>query len=197
MISWQWLNLKAEVNMSRTLTVPRGVAGKPPLELEMSLIDDAESRLHEVRLSSSATSKDLEGLFNEAANMVTKYLAWVKYELLRAEKEHELNRATVILDKAPEEAKRLKDAGIKLNEDIREALIARDEDCQKSLDVLNSLKAVEALLLASSQTFIRAHYSARSVASAKETAPTPNLGYSVGDLTEKEQPNFMGKSNWK
>lgn len=175
----------------RILRVPRGTPLKPHLELDMSLLDTAEKRLHEVRLANPALSKDLEGLFNEAANLATKYLAWIKYEILQAEKNYSLDRATVILEKLPEEALKLKEKGIKMNEDYREALIIRDEACARSLDVLNSLKAVQALLEASSETFIRAHYSSRN--KEREMAPTPNFMGTVGQTYEIPQNNFMGK----
>lgn len=179
----------------RILRVPRGTPNKPALELNMDLLDAAEKRLHEVRLANPALSKDLEGLFNEAANLATKYLAWIKYEILQAEKNYSLDRATVILEKLPEEAARLKEKGIKMNEDYREALIIRDEACSRSLDVLNSLKAVQALLEASSETFIRAHYSSRT--KEKEMAPTPNFMGTVGQTIDVPQANFMGKIGGK
>jgi hypothetical protein len=179
----------------RVLRVPRGTPNKPPLELNMELLDTAEKRLHEVRLANPAMSKDLEGLFNEAANLATKYLAWIKYEILQAEKNYSLDRATVILEKLPEEALKLKEKGIKINEDYREALIIRDEACAKSLDILNSLKAVQALLEACSETFIRAHYSSRN--KEKELAPTPNFNGIVGQTFEVPQANFMGKIGGK
>lgn len=179
----------------RILRVPRGLPNKPPLELNMEILDTAERRLHEVRLANPALSKDLEGLFNEAANTATKYLAWVKYEILQAEKNYTLDRATVILEKLPEEALKLKDKGIKMNEDYREALIARDEACSKSLDILNALKAVQSLLEASSETFIRAHYSSRN--KEKEMAPTPNFIGTTGQTVDVSQANFMGKIGGK
>lgn len=178
----------------RILRVPRGKRDKPALELDMSIIDEGERRLHEVRMVSSATSQDLSGLYNESANTTSKYLAWVAYEILNADKQHMLDRATVMLDKAPEEAIRLKETGIKMNEDLREALIARDADCQISLDIVNSLKAVQKLLEASYWTFIRAHNAAGEVAKKKDFAPTPNFSGTVGQTYDLPQTNFMGKN---
>lgn len=183
------------ISTPRILRVPRGTPSKPELELNMQILDEAERRLHEVRLANPALAKDLEGLFNEAANTATKYLAWIKYEILQAEKNYSLDRATVILEKMPEEAAKLKAAGIKMNEDYREAFIIRDEACSRSLDILNSLKAVQALLEASSETFIRAHYSSRN--KEKEMAPTPNFMGTTGQTYEIPQNNFMGKPGGK
>ena len=168
------------------------------MELDMSILDEADRRMHEVRMVSHATCKELGGLFNQAANLSGKYLSWVKYELLKAEKNHNLNRATVILEKAPAEAVKLKELGIKLNEDIREALIAKDPDCSLSLDILNSLKAVEALLSSSQWSYIRAYQSADDNAKSRgNSGPTPNLTGTVDRLTDASPKNFMGSSERK
>jgi hypothetical protein len=164
----------------------------PAIQLDMTTLDEAERRLSDVRTVTPATQKDLEGLFNEAANTATKYLAWIEYEILQATKRFELDRATVILDKAPEYANSIKESGIKMNESVREALIARDESCQMSLDVLNSLKAVKALLEAKSESFIRAHYSSRAIADYKGQTPMQNFGGAIGRLADQPQDNFMG-----
>jgi hypothetical protein len=179
----------------RVLSVPRGNPGQPALELDLTPLDSAEKRLYEVRLNNSAIAKDLEGTFNEAANLASKYLAWVEYEILQAQKNHDLNRAVVILEVIPEKAKELKELGIKMNEDYREAMITRDENCAKSLDVLNSLKAVQALLKASLDTFVRAHYSSRNNDKNQATAPTPNFTNVVGEMPMNT--NLMGKTEVK
>lgn len=173
---------------SRILAVPRGTPGQPNLELELGLLDLAEKRLYEVRLNNPAMAKDLEGLFNEAANTASKYLAWLEYEILQAKKNNDLNRATVIIDKLPAEAAKLKESGMKMNEDYREAFIMRDEACVRSRDVLDSLTAVQALIKASFDTFVRAHYSARNKAAESGQTPVPNFsGTTVGG-------NFMGNN---
>ena len=181
----------------RILGVPRGMPGLNPLELEMDLIDEAERRLHEVRLVNTATRTELAGLFNQAANACGKYMAWVEYEILRATKQYNLDRATVILDQVPEHAKAMKEAGMKMNEDHREALIMRDPACSESLDRLNSLKAVKALLESHHWSFIRAHGSTQEVAQQRGISPTPNFSGAVGQTHNIPQMNFMGKDERK
>lgn len=188
---------QGQVSQGRKLTVPRGTVGKEPLVLDMALIDEADRRLHEVRLVSAATATELKGMFNEAANTASKYLAWIEYEILRAKKTHSLNRATVVLEKAVDEAKRLKEVGIKMNEDMRDALIARDEACQRSQDVLDSLIAVKALLESSYWTFFRAHGSIDTVSQNKTVAPVPNFGGQIGQTYNIPQINLMGKDERK
>lgn len=186
---------------NRVVLVPRGVQKAMlehgPLKLGMDIIDEAERRLHEVRLANPATRNELCGLFNQAANTCGKYQAWIEYEILRADKAHKLDRAVVILEKATEEAKRLKELGIKMNEDLREALISRDEACAASLETLNELKAMKALLESHFWSFIRAHNSCIEVAQSRGFAPTPQFNGSEGQTYNIPQMNFMGKDERK
>jgi hypothetical protein len=182
---------------SRILRVPRGQPDQAALELEMIVIDEANRRLDEVRYVNPATSKELEGLFNEAANHAGKYMAWVEYEILKAKKLHEKNRSRVILGKAIEKAKELKDIGVKMNEDMRDALIAEDPDCESSLDILNSLTAVHKLLESTFWSFVRSTTACQNTAANKNSTPTPNLGGVVGRTFETPQANFMGKDERK
>ena len=185
----------------RTLRIRRGTKDLPEerstLDLPMDLIDQAERRLHEVRLVSTATATELKGLFNEAANGASKYMAWIEYEILKAKKQLDLDRATVILDKLPAEAARLMDTGMKMNKNMRDALISRDEDCQYALDVLNSLQAMKALMDSYYWTFIRAHKSVEEVSNRRNGNPTPNFGGHVGQTFDMPQVNIMGKDERK
>lgn len=171
--------------MSKVLEIPRGGPNSSPISLEMSPIYEAESRLEEIRMVSPETAPELIGFFNVACNTTTKYLAWVEYEILQAEKHFDLAKATVILDKSPDFFIKLKESGIKPNEDMRNALIARDEECQEYLDKLNQLKAVRALLDSKAKSFVRAHNAAKVIFERKSfVAASPNLGTSFDKLDQ-------------
>ena len=183
------------VQPKREVVLPRGDKRLGEnLVLDMYFLDYAESRLPEVRISNGTTSKELEALFNEAANLATKYLAWISYEMLHMEKTFSLDKAEVIIDKMPAEAARLKEAGIKMNEDYRDALIARDEKCSATLDKINTLKAYTAILEAATKSFVRAHYSARENAENKSNAPLQNMTTTI-DSTSAQGTNLMGSNN--
>lgn len=183
----------------QTLTVPSGRPEKGPITLDMTMIYQAERRLPEVKISNQGTALELESFFNEAANISSKYLAWIEYEILQAEKQLDLDKATVLLEKAPEyfsqNREKFKELGIKFNEDFRQALISRDENCQKSLDTLNALQAAKSLIEAKVSTFVRAHYTARSVASQRMVTPSPAHNGFEGQTYLTDQQNFMGKIN--
>jgi hypothetical protein len=172
------------------LIIPRGLPDLAPIRLEMQTIYSAEGRLSETKMVNSVTAVELMASFNEASNITSKYLSWVEYEILQAKKTLDLAKATVILDKMPAEAIRLKDSGIKMNEDHRSAMITRDADCQKSLDILNGLEAVKAYLTAKNRTFERGYYLCRD-AMTKKGITLPMNGYE--GMTTAPQSNFMGQ----
>lgn len=181
----------------RVLSVPRGTPGRGSLDMDMDVIDEAERRMRELRLVSHATKTELSGLFNEAANASGKYSGWVEYEVTQAKKTLAKCRSDVILGKMMDEAKRMKDLGIKMNEDIREALISKDEACERALDLVDSLTAVKTVLEEHKWSFIRSFNAAQGIADSRGSAPTPNFGGAVGQTYNIPQMNFMGKDERK
>ena len=182
------------VQPKREVILPRGdLRHGPNLVLDMYFLDYAESRLPEVRISNPATSKELEALFNEAANLANKYIGWINYEMLYLQKAFDLDKAVVMIDKIPLEAPKFKELGIKMNEDYRDAFIARDPACAASIDKLNTCKAYIKILEASASSFIRAHYSARGIAETKSNTPSQNMTTTL-DSTTAQGTNLMGSS---
>jgi hypothetical protein len=183
--------------MDTKLSIPRGKPGLPQLSLDMSMIYQAESRLKEISYVTPVTSRELSSFFNQATNESTKYLAWIEYEILQAKKTLDIAKAKVILEIAPVEANRLKEAGIKMNSEWREALIAMDDDCQKAQDILNALYAVKYLLEGKAKTFERAYFSAKMVAEERNmVSATPNLSGNIGQLYGNDV-RLMGEKNGK
>ncbi len=178
---------------ARVLSVPRGTPGKNTLDLDMSMIDQAEVRLPEVGLVSAATRSELQSLYNVAANEAGKYMGWIEYEILRAKKELKKARSNVIMGVGMEEAKKLKELGMKMNEDLREALISRDPICDDLQDRLDALSATKMVLEEHKWSFIRAFNSIAEVSNGKSGQPTPNFATQVGQTYNLPQPNFMGK----
>ena len=177
----------------KTLKVPRGVPDLQGLSLDMTEVYEAEGRLNEVSHVNQMTAPELSGYFNKVCNTVTKYLSWLEYEILMAEKYHGLAKATVILDEAPAAFEKIKHTGVKFNEDFRDALVARSVECNKNLDTLNALKAVRALLDNKAKTFVRAYNSCRGLSYQKSQTPTPNFTSThIGSTFDAPQSNFMG-----
>lgn len=158
---------------SKSLTVPRGTPNLAPMSLDMTEVYLVELRLPDIRTANPGNAQELMGTFNAASNTLVKYIAWVDYEILQAQKFLGISKATVILDKAQEELKKY--PGLKNNEDFRNALIARDPECQERLDKLNGLIAVRALLDGKVKSFVRAYYTAQAVVERRGSNPSQNF----------------------
>jgi hypothetical protein len=176
---------------SNVLVIPRGTKGLSSIKIDMSKVYEAESRLPETSYVNPTSAVELTSAFNQASGLVAKYIGWINYEILQAEQEFDLCKAVVILDKVPEQAGKLKELGIKPNEDYRNALITRDPDCQAALDTLNKLKASKEFLEAKHKLFDRSYYSCRNLIN-QPTKYTPINTY-AGSTTDP-QHNFMGEN---
>jgi hypothetical protein len=149
------------------------------MSLDMTEIHRAESRLGEIAVMNPAATPELISYFNQACNQVSKYLAWLSYEILEANKTLDLAKAVVVCDKMPDEVQKLQAKGVKSNEDFRAALIARDPECQAAQDTLNILIAAQKLLDGKFWSFIRAYNSAMALWERKGVTPSPNLSTAV------------------
>jgi len=182
------------------ITIPRGRPTAPPLSLDLTDIYTAENRLPELAYANPSSANSLMGFFNTACNLTDKYISWIDFEILQAEKSLEDAKSEVILDKAPEEFERrktegkYKDISIKYSEDFRNAVVAKDPVYSERLDILNSLKAVRQLLANKAKSFARAYYSSQSIAENKSHAAA-NLPFNgnIGQTYLEDQKNFMGK----
>lgn len=165
----------------KELMVPRGNPGQLPLALDMTEVYLAERRLREVSVVNPQKAPELMGFFNDVCNTTTKYIAWIEYEILVAQKQFDLAKATVILEKSPEIYRPLKDTGIKYNEDFRDACVARDPECGKASEKVQFLVATRALLDAKARSFVRAYNAAKAVWERRNTvAASPNIGSVLG-----------------
>jgi len=149
------------LNQSKILEVPRGSLEGLPLQLDMTKLYEAESRMHEITTSNIATVAELKSVFNEACNTGNKYIAWIGGELLNAKRAFDLAKATVILDKLPDEVAKLKAAGLKDNADFRSAMVDRDEECRKVKEIIDVLETVKEFLQAKVKSFDRSYWDSK------------------------------------
>lgn len=178
------------------LLVPRGMLDATPLRLDMTDIYLAEQRLDEIKSVNPLTAPELKAFYNKVGNLTGKYLAWVEYEILQCEKNMKLEKARVTLDESVEAFKKFKEAGMKYNEDFREALCARDPKYSQLEDRLAMMTAVKALLKTKFDTFIRSYFSCQEKEDRKSgasgIASSPSLNGSIGQLSDPNLPSFMG-----
>jgi hypothetical protein len=188
------------VNFGSTLELPRGVPGTEPLRLDMLKINLAENRLSETRSVNIGTMAELVSVFNESCNLTTKYIAWVKYELLKAEKEFDLAKAAVIIDQIPAI---VKERGIKDNADFRDAMVNRDQNCDSMREIILHLKAAQTFLEAKAKSFERAYWDCRDNIKRNTSNPAlPNYNNfqnpSSADTQPRsdQAPSFIGTTKF-
>jgi len=169
------------VNKVEVLEVPRGDLGASPLQLKMAPLYEAELRISETRVSNPATAAELMAVFNEACHTSTKYISWIKYEILRAKRNYELAKATVLIDKLPDEVAKLKEVGIKDNADFRAALVNRDKECRTYKDFLDVLEATKTFIEAKLKTFERSYWDSKENGKRLLSDPAmPNTSIQAG-----------------
>lgn len=179
----------------KTLNLPRGKAGLPALSIDMTEVYRAEGRLREVAVANDGTSLELASYFNEVCNLTSKYISWIDYEIVEAKKEFDKAKAVVVLDKMLDEFKKFKDAGIKNNEDFREALIVRDPECARAQDTVDMLNAAKKLLEGKFWSFLRAYNTTNSVAERRRATPIPNLNGNPNGTSPSWMPPTFGPTD--
>ena len=177
-----------------SILVPRGIPNLAPLTLDMTKVYIAESRIVETKAVGPATAPELKAVFNEANAIVSKYIAWVKYELNQAQTYIDLAKAEVILDKLPEKLREYKEKGIKDNADLREALVTQDTQYRDRKNAYYALEAVKCLLEAKAKSFDRAYWDCKK--DDKNSGGYQSFPMKEGELSDP-QGNFMGVSQFK
>jgi hypothetical protein len=150
------------------------------LNYSMEEIHKAEARLMEVAIVNPVTANELSAFFNTACSTTSKTLGMLEYELSKCKKNYDLAKASVVLDKLPAEIIKLRDQGIKPNEDWREAFITRDEECSLWQESIEQLKAAQAFLASKLKCFERAYYSCYKEKDRKQFTPTTNITGHIG-----------------
>jgi hypothetical protein len=150
------------------------------LDFPMTEIHKAEARLMEVSIVNPVTANELSAFFNSACSLTSKTIGLLEYELAKSKKNYDLAKAVVILDKLPAEIIKLRDQGIKPNEDWRTAYITRDEECDLWQDSINELMAAQAFLTSKLKCFERAYYSCYKEKDRKQFTPTTHINGYVG-----------------
>lgn len=124
---------------TKALSIP-GLSGlMDPMNLEISAIHEAESRLIEAKSVNIATYKSLEYLYNEGYRQARQCLAAIDYQIVRAERQKEREKARVVLEVIPTKLEG-KPASYN-NADFRAAILSQDEQYNKISEHIEMLKA--------------------------------------------------------
>ena len=125
---------------SKSLTIPSLDGVNTPISLDITNIQEAESRLIEAKTVNPATYKSLEYLYNEGYRQARQNLANVEYQIVRAERQKEREKARVILEVLPEKLEG-KPASYN-NADFRASILSMDEKYNEVCEHIEKLKAM-------------------------------------------------------
>ena len=92
--------------------------------------------------------------------MVTRMLAQISYEYSQAKKSAERRKSVVILDIAPDELNR---RGLRSSEDLRNAVLMKDDEYSHLLDKVQFLEAAYDFLRGKAKGFEMSYQSAKKI----------------------------------
>ena len=167
-----------------TLTLPHKT-----VSFNMAPIYKAESRLQDVSYVNLDSANELSSFFNEACNHGSRFIGAIEFELVHAKKCFALEKARVILDVAPPLAVKLKEVGMKPNDDWREALVARDLECSKWQEAIDMLSVAKSLVSTKVDSFKRAYYSCYKEKDRKQFLPTTHINGHIGETNNVDLVN--------
>ncbi len=122
------------------LVIP-GSQGSQDILLDITKTRESEQRFIEAKDLNPVTYVDLEHTFNESYRELKRHHATIGWALAQAEKNVEIAKANVLLDKYPDF---IKDKDKKSdNQDMRKAFMMRDPEYLAALDRVDMLKALE------------------------------------------------------
>ena len=124
------------------LTLPP-FGSRPPIVMDISKIREGEKRLIEAKVVNGATYSELEYTYNEGYREAKKYLSVIGYELTRAQKALRDAKSEFLLDRYPEELKKIE---LKDSVSLREAFLEKEPNYVAAQDRIDMLKAIESLL---------------------------------------------------
>ena len=125
---------------NRSLTIPGLEGVSPPMALDITLIQEAETRLIESKTVNPATYKELEYLYNQGYRQARQHLSSIDYQILRTERQKERERARVILEVLPPLLEG-KPASYN-NADFRASILATDVRYNDVSEQIDKLKAM-------------------------------------------------------
>jgi hypothetical protein len=185
----------------KVLNVPRGIPGLAPLQIDLTNVYKAESRIPEVAFVTPQKAPELLATFIDAYQSLSKHLVAVDFERSQAERAAGKVRASILLDKL---AGILQEKGLATSrspmgsEDVRQAILDSDPEYTAALDKIDALSAAVELIKGKVKSIEMAYTSVKKIIGEgaysyrnpnltvpaertqnEEESPLPTLGSSV------------------
>ncbi len=156
-----------ENNLPQTidLQIPE-TAGRPGINLHMSLIYDTVKRYHEIAVLNPATYPELSCAVNSAYRLALNNFRMIEKEIVESKKKYNETRADALFQDYPECLVKIKPNGLKDCKDIKDSFIAKHKKCQEAQDRLDMLEAVSSLLKDKVDSFIDAERRMKRIVSS-------------------------------
>ena len=148
------------------LVCPRADATAQPLVIDLSISYQTEARVPEVAFVTQAKAPELLAAFNSGYLELHKQVTMLEYELVQARTAADKVRAIVLLDRAPGilEARGLINGKNRSgSEDLRNAVLAQDEEYQKAVETAEQIECVVELLKGKLKGFEMAYSSVKKI----------------------------------
>lgn len=136
------MSLEMPPNPQNASLVIPSFRGSPEIVLSISRTKEAENRLVEAKMVNPSTYAELEHTYGESYRELKNNMAIIGHQIVKAEKELKLIKASLLLDKYPDFMKDKPKSHD--NSDMREAFFMKDSEYQDALDRINMLKTMEA-----------------------------------------------------
>ena len=155
------------------------VVGRDPEVLDLAIVYQTEQRVAEIAFVTPLKAPELLARFNEAYLYVHKHITLMEYELVRAKTAAGKIKAVILLDKVPQilEAK-----GLSSSADVRNAILAQDDEYQEAMDMAQKLECIIQLLKGKMEGFEWAFTSVKKIISeGTYNMLNPHRGSGTGD----------------
>lgn len=172
--------LSSDVNA--ILLCPRAVNGIAPKELDLTLVLKAEARMFEVAIATPEKSLELMATFNEAMSKLSAFMADVQHEKDSAARLSKQIKARVMLDQSGDY---LKERKLGNSADLRMAVVEVNEEYQRSVDIVDQLRAVLALLDGKMSSLKMAYFGCKDVIKVQALTVGTHQIHSTFDREER------------
>lgn len=177
------------LDSKNALVVPAGNGTDKPLVFDMTQIYKAHRRLVELCGVNKLKAGELLHTYIAAWKETKEYGAQATRQVTIAKRKVKEARATVILDRVREVAK---EKALSSNEDVRDAIVQKDEDYIAACDRLAEIEAKEKLLEISAETFKMAYFAVNKLVDPYDKTSASTSGGSdesdeVGSFTAAER----------
>lgn len=155
--------------------------GNTEVELDLTRVHQAESRIHEVAFVTAGKAPELLSRFNEAYLDASRIAAKLEYEHLQAKADVDRVRARLLMDVIPD---LLKEKGISSSQDMRQAALDGHPEYQEATEMAHRTKCFLTLMKSKVQGLEMAYTAVKKILGENAFSPAGGLPLNNGPQQE-------------